>query len=206
VTGMTAFLGEWTTYARRVIFDRGHATALAPRVDAGHQATFEAARAGIAEAREALRWASTAADLAARKTDEKLAAAEGQLAQLDAVLPALTTRLHAAVAGRPVLAGLVDMEEMPFQPRRDAVLEAAHGATADSIRGEIRVYDVLFFLLTLLVAVATGFKSLYLGQNTFGTVADYLTAVLWGFGTKYTLDAVSALIGRFFGPASAAKA
>ena len=206
VTGMTAFLGQWTTYARRVIFDRSHATALAPRVTAAHQATFEAARAGIADAREALRWASTAADLTARKTDETLATAEGQLAQLDAVLPALTTRTHAAVADRPVLAGLADAEEMPFQPRRDAILEAAHGATADSIRSKIRVYDVLFFLLTLLVAVATGFKSLYLGQNTFGTVADYLTAVLWGFGTKYTLDAASALIGRFFSPASAAKA
>jgi hypothetical protein len=73
---------------------------------------------------------------------------------------------------------------------------------AKQLLARVQFYDILFLALTLLVAVVTGFKSLYLGQNTFGTLSDYLSAILWGFGTKYTLETLLAVVGRFFGPSS----
>ncbi|HST60325.1 MAG TPA: hypothetical protein VLK84_16580 [Longimicrobium sp.] len=63
--------------------------------------------------------------------------------------------------------------------------------------------DILYFGVTLLVAVATGFNELYLDAFGFGAMQDYMVALLWGFGTKMGLDTVRAAVegGRLPWPA-----
>lgn len=54
--------------------------------------------------------------------------------------------------------------------------------------------DLLYFGVTTMVAVLTGFNELYLDAFGFGTMQDYLVAVLWGFGAKLGIDTVRAAI------------
>lgn len=51
------------------------------------------------------------------------------------------------------------------------------------------ILDSLFVLISLLVAIYTGFSQLYIGQ-AFGTLHDYVKIFLWGFGVQTTLTAV----------------
>ena len=46
---------------------------------------------------------------------------------------------------------------------------------------QIQAGDVLFTGIALLIACLTGLLYLYVGK-TFGSLSDYLLAVLWGFG------------------------
>ncbi|HYW11425.1 MAG TPA: hypothetical protein VE871_05690 [Longimicrobium sp.] len=50
--------------------------------------------------------------------------------------------------------------------------------------------DLGYLLVTTTVAVLTGFNELYLDAFGFGTMQDYLLAVLWGFGAKLGIDTV----------------
>lgn len=47
-----------------------------------------------------------------------------------------------------------------------------------------------YFWLTVGVAAATGLNQLYFKDGGFGTMQDYMVALLWGFGTKMGLDTV----------------
>jgi hypothetical protein len=197
VVGMTAFLAQWVNYAARVVRDRHRIAALAPRIDKTHAPPFEDARGGVAKARDDLQWAVSAADWAARGTEQTLNGAERQLNDLEAVPPAAPAVHRFTELGA---AGFTDAIPRVWVPRL-AAAEQSPAAQARQLLARVRLYDVLLLTLTLLVALVTGFKQLYLGQNTFGTLSDYLSAILWGFGTKYTLETLLAVVGRFFGPA-----
>ncbi len=56
-------------------------------------------------------------------------------------------------------------------------------------RGRRLILDSVFVLISLAVAIYTGFSQLYIGQ-AFGTWQDYIKIFLWGFGVQTTLTAV----------------
>jgi hypothetical protein len=198
VVSMTAFLAQWVNYAARIVNDRQRIVALLPRADTTHTQSFDDARGGVAKARDDLQWATSAADWAARGTEQTVNGAEQQIAELEAVLPAAAPAAVHKYVG-PAVAGFTGTIPRVWVPR---AVDQSPAVQAKQLLARVQVYDILFLALTLLVAVVTGFKSLYLGQNTFGTLSDYLSAILWGFGTKYTLETLLAVVGRFFGPSS----
>jgi hypothetical protein len=52
------------------------------------------------------------------------------------------------------------------------------------------LYGMGYLALTVMVAALTGLNQLYLDEPHFGTLRDYVLAVLWGFGTKLGMDVV----------------
>lgn len=64
------------------------------------------------------------------------------------------------------------------------------GERERSARQGRQVNDAFYFVVTTVVAVLTGFNELYLDSFGFGTMRDYLLAVLWGFGAKLGIDTV----------------
>jgi hypothetical protein len=194
VRDMTAFLGEWTNCAERVVADRKRLANVQPHVNSATQQAFSQADGDIAKARSQLQSAQSAADLTRLDTLKTIDNAEGSLSVLEAALltapaphPKHRIDRRAAVASLAlsdlgVETGAIDKPENQLK----------------RLLKKLDLYDYLFFLLTLLIAVLTGFKTLYLGQNSFGTPADYIAAVLWGFGTKYTLETLTTVIGHFF--------
>lgn len=183
VTSMTVFLGDWTHYAKRVGEDRARIVALASHVDPKNQ-TLDSAHGYVAKAGSDLLHAISVEDLKRLDIQKSLDTAEGLLAKLEDTVRVPSTKR--------VLAPL--LYEGPVAP---PPLEQA-----EQYQERIGAADALFLFMTLTVAVLTGFKTLYLGQNTFGTASDYISAILWGFGTKYTLDTVVTVAGRFFQRAS----
>ena len=69
----------------------------------------------------------------------------------------------------------------------------------------VRRRDRDYALLAFLVAVGTGLLALYVGKP-FGTMADYLKAVLWGFGAKAGLDVLLSGVDRLLGRVPGASA
>lgn len=61
----------------------------------------------------------------------------------------------------------------------------------------VRAHDWALFALIMAVALASGFKLVY--SDTFGTLPDYLTALLWGFGSKTGVEALATTLSKFFG-------
>jgi hypothetical protein len=57
----------------------------------------------------------------------------------------------------------------------------------------IRRGDRAVFFTALLLATITGLQYLYIGK-TFGSLTDYLTAVLWGFGIDSTVRGFAAVV------------
>lgn len=51
-------------------------------------------------------------------------------------------------------------------------------------------YGLAYLALTIVVAALTGLNQLYLDAPYFGSLQDYVLAVLWGFGTKLGMDVV----------------
>jgi hypothetical protein len=204
VTNMSAFLADWVDCAQRVADDRARITVLTPHVDAKHKPAFDTMRGLVAQASNDLQLARSADELKRRDTQKTLDSADGQLAQLGAVLlptPALPAKQLRIVGGGETV---LDEGTIAAKLRRETEAEAALPPLeqAKRLKDKITAADYFFLVLTLAIAVLTGFKALYLGQNTFGTVADYIAAILWGFGTRYTLDTFVTVVGHFFQRAS----
>jgi hypothetical protein len=125
-----------------------------------------------------------------------------------------------APAAAPAMAASSDTapghaQDVPQDPDGSAVRGAAPGAAGKRVPAQTAMErrrqaesrrkwnDILYFGVTLLVAVATGFNELYLDAFGFGTMQDYMVALLWGFGTKMGLDTVRAAVeaGRLPWPA-----
>jgi hypothetical protein len=85
---------------------------------------------------------------------------------------------------------------IPFRNGRKMVWAWGVVSSADPGERERRarqgrqLSDLGYLLVTTTVAVLTGFNELYLDAFGFGTMQDYLLAVLWGFGAKLGIDTV----------------
>jgi hypothetical protein len=66
------------------------------------------------------------------------------------------------------------------------------------------ILDLLFVVISLLIAIYTGFSQLYFGQ-AFGTWHDYVKIFLWGFGVQTTLTAVVAGLNLLWNSRSALR-
>ncbi|HJQ70350.1 MAG TPA: hypothetical protein VKA70_15335 [Blastocatellia bacterium] len=56
--------------------------------------------------------------------------------------------------------------------------------------------DFFYLILVTVVAVYTGLNTFYFNKP-FGTLRDYLDALVWGFGTKALIDLVTGAINKF---------
>jgi hypothetical protein len=65
----------------------------------------------------------------------------------------------------------------------------------------VSLSDKVILAVSLVVATVTGLEALYVGKS-FGTWPDYLTALLWGFGTKIGVEALTTAFGRIVAEAT----
>jgi hypothetical protein len=193
VRDMTTFLEDWTHCADRVVADRARIANVQSHLTSATQPAFNQANDGITKARSHLQSARSATDLTRLDTVKTIDSAEGSLSTVEAALsvPPPHPKLR---KDQPAAAAALALSDLGT----DTGTSAKPENQLRRLLKKVDRYDYLFFLLTLLIAVLTGFKTLYLGQNSFGTVADYIAAVLWGFGTKYTLETLTTAIGHFF--------
>lgn len=68
-------------------------------------------------------------------------------------------------------------------------------ARVQAFRGLRRYWDVAFITIAIIIALYTGLKTLYFGQG-FGTLRDYINAMIWGFTTETVVASISAGIER----------
>ncbi|HEY0019481.1 MAG TPA: hypothetical protein VGC13_24480 [Longimicrobium sp.] len=107
-------------------------------------------------------------------------------------------------AAREAEAKAREAEAKALEPEADAELDRFRKPRR--WRERIKAWDWTFLALATGLAVLSGLKQFYFDKQFFGTPADYVGAILWGFGVKTALDLVVATAGKFFGARSGAAA
>lgn len=83
-----------------------------------------------------------------------------------------------------------DHAALKLRRERETLLRATAEKARLQAESRRKWNDRKYFVLTLAVAAATGLNQLYFVDGGFGTMKDYMVALLWGFGTKMGLDTV----------------
>jgi hypothetical protein len=125
----------------------------------------------------------------AEQTLRTLTATYGVTPPVDAattVAHALTTEGNLAMLSRAFGLG----PEPDNEPVDDAERARYYAAATNK-------WDKWLTLLAFVIATLSGLNSYYLGKP-FGTLKDYIGLLLLGFGTKLSVDAVSAIVGWVF--------
>lgn len=173
---------------------------LEPRItDSGEKVTLEATRKKLNQAWWEVWTSDDPAQLTNNQTQKDLADIEEALAQFNHHLPKHGTTLEAAFADEQVV-----LKHTASRLERSRATHPPAGAVAAQrdwrwYRQLVLSWDWAFMILATVLAILTGLKLLYYDGKFFGTPADYLTAILWGFGVKTAVDLTLATAGRFFG-------
>jgi hypothetical protein len=77
----------------------------------------------------------------------------------------------------------------------DVLIGEEDRSSTEQLRN-IAFRNLLFLGLVMLIAVVTGLQALWMNKPTFGG-ADYVTALLWGFGTQGTAVGFSAIARQY---------
>lgn len=183
-----------------------------PLTDAQELAKLTEAERTLSEAWWELWDSADPAVLTARQTQADLTQVEKLLSQLNFRLASqaradkMAFELTAAFenGGSPAAAGTP--QDIDAKSSRLARLWAALGKRFQVRRWRrlIAVWDVIFLLLAIVLAILTGLKQLYFDGAFWGTAGDYVTAILWGFGVKVVVDLTIASVTSFFGVRSGA--
>lgn len=100
---------------------------------------------------------------------------------------------HFVKAGPEAPTGTADDRSLRTRRKLPTLSADGAGATPSQriwlYRLQRHVLDWLFLIVSVAIAVYTGFSQLYVGQ-AFGTWQDYVKIFLWGFGAQTTLTAV----------------
>jgi hypothetical protein len=92
---------------------------------------------------------------------------------------------------------------LAFEFARDiVVLPGRVQKKLGKLRFEMQAIDVVLSLIALLLACLTGLLYLYVGKP-FGTVSDYVLALMWGFGIDNSVRGFAAVLPKITGPAGA---
>jgi hypothetical protein len=176
------------------------AVAAAEEVAAAAEKTVTAAeKSATAAEKSATAAEGTAA--AAVIPEETATAAEGAVAAAEETVAAAGETVAAAEETVAAAEEAVTAAHARTAAEREADRERAAAALERRAQERQRIAETAqkrndrwYFLLTTAVAVATGLSEVYLANPSFGTMKNYMAALLWGFGTKMGLDTVRAAV------------
>ncbi|MEW5828131.1 MAG: hypothetical protein AB1846_04505 [Chloroflexota bacterium] len=88
----------------------------------------------------------------------------------------------------------ISLDQLPAEPEKRAVFA----------RQAIHRGDKSILYIAIVTALVTGLAAVYFPKN-FGTLADYLGALIWGGATKAAVEGVNAALGAIFSQRKMAK-
>lgn len=162
--------------------------------DSPKRVTFDQAERKLSEAREELLSAPDVAALVSYDIRGDLEAARQSLAQLASLWRRVLGAAEIADAGL----GLTGSLASPALSILGRILSAASGPAGDAatVRLRRRLRNILALAVLGFTALWTGLTTLYF-DKPFGTVRDYIGALLWGATVQATLVGLAAGVDRF---------
>ncbi len=131
---------------------------------------------------------------------------EGMLAEIDTKLRELQLEIVAAGQGNLVADGEAELipASLDLDRFRERLTPAANEAASATLRQRLRDDESWFNTLVALFVVLSWVATVYLVNDVFGSLADYLGALLWGITLTELIKLASRLpLREVFGRRSA---